>query len=286
MSDAEQMIGVQSFGDFVQLAESIWTEGGWLMLPLAGLAVLIFYEALALVMRLDRARLSVPFWWYALAFAAMIYPLVALAARGFVLNLIGLADNIEAGTTVTQYLIVIALGILVNPFLWAAIATFSRCRKMVVTPADWIPWIENPDEAEGHVGEVVQYVVGNGISEETIDRIDAVRSSLIPDTNHKITVLSSLVTLAPLMGLLGTVIGMLDTFRGLGASSGQAAELVANGIRVALITTQTGLTIAIPGYIFIAIVVRSRNLYSVFLTELESQVVQRVHHRNRNGEAA
>ncbi|HSH09509.1 MAG TPA: MotA/TolQ/ExbB proton channel family protein, partial [Oceanipulchritudo sp.] len=89
--------------------------------------------------------------------------------------------------------------------------------------------------------------------------------------------LSILVTIAPLMGLLGTVIGMLTTFRGLATSSGQAVDLVAEGIRVALITTQTGLMIAIPGYIFISMVIRSRNTYLAFLAELETTVVQRIH---------
>lgn len=279
MADAERMIGVQSFDDFVQLAQSIWTEGGWLMIPLAALAVFIFYEALALVMRLDRARLSFPFWWFALSFGAVLYFFVALAAKTPVLSLFGMNFDPEAGATVTQYLAVIAFGILVNPFLWAAVATWRRCKRSIITPAVWTPWLDRPEEGEGHIGDVLRYVVGNGINEETMDRIDAVRSDVVPDVNQKLTVLSSLVTLAPLMGLLGTVIGMLDTFRGLGSASGQAAELVADGIRVALITTQTGLTIAIPGYIFISLALRSRNLYTVFLTELESQIVQRIHRR-------
>ena len=98
-----------------------------------------------------------------------------------------------------------------------------------------------------------------------------------PNTGQRIVVLSILVTIAPLMGLLGTVIGMLTTFRGLATASGQAVDLVAEGIRVALITTQTGLMIAIPGYIFISLVIRSRNTYLAFLAELETTVVQRVH---------
>jgi biopolymer transport protein ExbB len=121
-------------------------------------------------------------------------------------------------------------------------------------------------------------VVGDGIhSEDAILRVEAVKSKLLPDVNSRIIVLSILVTIAPLMGLLGTVIGMLTTFRGLATASGQAVDLVAEGIRVALITTQTGLMIAIPGYIFISLVIRSRNTYLGFLAELETVIVQRVH---------
>lgn len=60
------------------------------------------------------------------------------------------------------------------------------------------------------------------------------------------TLLQILVTTAPLLGLLGTVTGMLATFQGLNESNGNTFELVAAGISEAMITTETGLVIAIP----------------------------------------
>ncbi len=60
------------------------------------------------------------------------------------------------------------------------------------------------------------------------------------------TLLQILVTTAPLLGLLGTVTGMLATFQGLNASNGNTFDLVAAGISEAMITTETGLVIAIP----------------------------------------
>ena len=83
-----------------------------------------------------------------------------------------------------------------------------------------------------------------------------------------------LVTVSPLMGLLGTVIGMLSTFSAMATSAGKTIDLVADGIRVALITTQTGLIIAIPGYILIYLILRRRNSYNVFLSQLENLVIQ------------
>ena len=54
--------------------------------------------------------------------------------------------------------------------------------------------------------------------------------------------------LAPVLGLLGTVLGMIDAFRGLAVSAGAAGEssALASGIWEALLTTAVGLSIAIP----------------------------------------
>lgn len=270
-------IGVKDFGDFIDLTLSTWNDGGWLMPFLFILVLFIFFEAISLVIRLDKARLAMPFWWTACAFFGALNPVLALTAKSFILNLIGMGLGDGQSMGLGHLGAVVAFGLVVNPGLWVALATMKSCRKDVLTQDSWEPWVQQPEEAPGHIGEIVRFIVGNELNEDAVDRLEAVRSGMIPEINRRISVLSALVTLAPLMGLLGTVIGMLDTFRGLSESSGQAAELVANGIRVALVTTQTGLTIAIPGYIFVALAVASRNNYSVFLTELESLIVKRIH---------
>ena len=60
-------------------------------------------------------------------------------------------------------------------------------------------------------------------------------------------VLAALVTAAPLLGLLGTVFGMIDTFWAVSQYGVDTANLVASGISQALITTQFGLVTALPG---------------------------------------
>lgn len=60
-------------------------------------------------------------------------------------------------------------------------------------------------------------------------------------------ILTALTSVAPLLGLLGTVMGMIETFEAVAGSNGQTADFVASGISKALITTQFGLVIAIPG---------------------------------------
>lgn len=63
--------------------------------------------------------------------------------------------------------------------------------------------------------------------------------------------LATIARVAPLLGLLGTVLGMVSTFRGLpsvsgSASSGAGMADLASGIWVALLTTVAGLSVAVP----------------------------------------
>lgn len=62
------------------------------------------------------------------------------------------------------------------------------------------------------------------------------------------TIINCLVVIAPLLGLLGTVTGMIETFEGLGQMSLFSSDGgIAGGISKALLTTQLGLVIAVPG---------------------------------------
>lgn len=60
-------------------------------------------------------------------------------------------------------------------------------------------------------------------------------------------VMGALVTTAPLLGLLGTVLGMIETFDGVAMRSGDTGRVIAGGVSQALITTQVGLVAALPG---------------------------------------
>ena len=61
-----------------------------------------------------------------------------------------------------------------------------------------------------------------------------------------LVVLATLTNVAPLLGFLGTVIGMIIAFQSIEAAGEVEATLVAGGITVALLTTAAGLVIAIP----------------------------------------
>ena len=64
-------------------------------------------------------------------------------------------------------------------------------------------------------------------------------------------VINGVSTVSPLLGLSGTVWGMIQAFNEIATSSAMGrAEMLAGGISVALITTATGLLVAIPALVF------------------------------------
>ncbi|QYY37371.1 MotA/TolQ/ExbB proton channel family protein [Ruficoccus sp. ZRK36] len=139
----------------------------------------------------------------------------------------------------------------------------------------WKKWIDNPEEGEGRVGEIIKYaMLGEGMQKNIRRRFDEVRLSVTGMIDRRVIFISSLVATAPLMGLLGTVIGMLLTFYGISQSGGaETAEVVADGIRKALITTQTGLTIALPGVFIVMVIQRKKHALEACLSRLESMVL-------------
>jgi len=67
----------------------------------------------------------------------------------------------------------------------------------------------------------------------------------VADLKRNVRVLNGTATLAPLLGLLGTVVGMIQSFDALGGRVGSArGEALAHGISLALVTTAAGLVIA------------------------------------------
>ena len=63
-------------------------------------------------------------------------------------------------------------------------------------------------------------------------------------------IISTVATVSPMLGLLGTVTGMMKSFSSLAKQGASAQEMLAQGITEALITTALGLLVAIPSMIF------------------------------------
>ncbi len=84
---------------------------------------------------------------------------------------------------------------------------------------------------------------------------------------------SSVSTIAPLIGFLGTVSGMINAFEAIASSDSVNAQLVAAGISEALITTATGLVIAIPTSIAFNYFVSTIDRFVIEMEEASAELI-------------
>ncbi len=100
----------------------------------------------------------------------------------------------------------------------------------------------------GPVSRVVQTVLANHDAppEELRLIVQEAGQLEVPDIEHNLPVLSTIAYVAPLLGLIGTVSGLIGTFEGVSATSGYTTGTdLAAGIHASLISTATGLTVAV-----------------------------------------
>ena len=80
--------------------------------------------------------------------------------------------------------------------------------------------------------------------------IDQTGQSQISNLIKPVNYLSTIGSVAPMVGLLGTVSGMIKAFQALGSGQGADPDVMARNISEALVTTASGLVIAIPAMLF------------------------------------
>lgn len=103
-----------------------------------------------------------------------------------------------------------------------------------------------------------------GIDDQDLERaIDTTGTIELGFVERGLVILATVANVAPLLGFLGTVIGMIIAFASIEASGSVEPTMVAGGIKVALITTAAGLVIAIPTNIF----------YNFFVTRIDKLIV-------------
>jgi biopolymer transport protein ExbB len=150
---------------------------------------------------------------------------------------------------------------------------------------EWRRWINRPRERRGPVGGLIDAIDGAETLEETAKFFGQVRSAEVAPLDRDLLVMKICVGAAPLFGLLGTVTGMLTTFDALGSGSGgeKTMGMIASGISEALITTEAGLVMALPGLLLHYLFSRKNERYKAFLAHLENVCVQAHHLRIERG---
>lgn len=176
--------------------------------------------------------------------------------------------------------VMFAIGI--NMWLRLSAKGFTTVREK-----KWRHWINHPEERKGKIGELLDFVTGGSSLKDTAIFFEELKTTEIAPFDRDLRVMKICVGVAPLLGLLGTVTGMLATFAALASGSGgdKTMGLVAEGISEALVTTETGLVIALPGLFFQYQLVRKHERYKAFLAHLETvcnqKLYKKLHQQNK-----
>jgi biopolymer transport protein ExbB len=126
-------------------------------------------------------------------------------------------------------------------------------------------------QVQGSQAELLRIALQNQTREQRDDRLYA---ALLEQRNRLERWLGSIAmtaSVAPLLGLLGTVSGMITTFKAMTLFGAGDPRVVSGGIAEALITTELGLVVAIPALLAHALM--SRKVRSDF-AQLENDAVQ------------
>lgn len=129
-------------------------------------------------------------------------------------------------------------------------------------------------EAQSPLGRVLAAGLRNvGSSREVMrDAIEETGGVVAHELERYLTTLGTIASISPLMGLFGTVVGMIEIF-GSQSPTGTNPMQLAHGISVALYNTGFGLIIAIPGMIFWR---HFRALVNGFVIEMQQQALRLV----------
>lgn len=102
-------------------------------------------------------------------------------------------------------------------------------------------------------------------------------SYVIHDMERYLNTLGTIASIAPLLGLLGTVIGMIKVFSDIMIHGAGNAALLAGGISEALITTGAGLSVAIPALIMHRYFQRKIDTVVVTMEQEATKLVDALH---------
>ena len=193
-----------------------------------------------------------------------------------------------------MFSIILAAGWPIWPLLFASIVAvaliierLSTLRRQKILPAGLLQRVVNEYrqkgmndasiaalETQSPLGRVLAAGLRNVTNSREIMResIEETGGVVAHELERYLTTLGTIASISPLMGLFGTVVGMIEIF-GSQAPTGSNPVQLAHGISVALYNTGFGLLIAIPSMIFWR---HFRALVNSFIIDMQQQAVRLV----------
>lgn len=142
--------------------------------------------------------------------------------------------------------------------LWSLQKNYVTPPELLAQVRQWLEADELDDariaglRASSPLGRVLAAGLVNRAHDRDVVK-EAVEDSgrhVAPELERYLRTLGTIAAISPFLGLLGTVIGMIQMFSGISAQGMGDPSIVAGGIAQALITTAAGLVVAIPSLIF------------------------------------
>ena len=163
---------------------------------------------------------------------------------------------------------------------------FWSLQRYKILPADLVPhvWKLFREKKLDHavlkrlkISSPLGYILAAGLANRHHGRdvmkecIEESGRKVVHDLERYLNTLGTIATIGPLLGLLGTVFGMIDIFSSLMVHGSGDPSVLAGGISVALITTAAGLTVGIPSLIFHRYF---EGLVDGYLVDMESEALK------------
>lgn len=195
--------------------------------------------------------------------------------------------------------LVFAGGWMMIPLILSSVLALAICAERFVTLRTekiapkhllaqvWM-WIKNNEldsnklkqlKQESHLGAILAAGLSNSRHGRDITKeaIEQAASKAIHEMERFLNALGTIAAVAPLMGLLGTVLGMISVFNEIMAQGTGNAGILAGGISEALVTTAAGMMIAIPALICHRVLLRRIDEIVVFMEQEAVKLVDVLH---------
>jgi biopolymer transport protein ExbB len=179
-------------------------------------------------------------------------------------------DRIEQGGIVGYCIIALGLiGLLIAVMRWLALSTADRKVKAQLKRET-----ASTDNPLGRV--LAAYESNRGADTETIElKLSEAALKEMPNLTKGLLFIKVVSAVAPLMGLLGTVTGMIKTFQVITLYGAGDPKMMAGGISQALMTTVLGLVVAIPMVLLHTVVSgKSRKIVNILQSQSAGLVAQ------------
>ncbi len=193
---------------------------------------------------------------------------------------------------IMSVLLLVALVVMIERF-WALGQMQAQCKAWVrelkgQSHVD-VARLRARVEAEAHApaAQVVAVALEHDLDdtlEHFSDRLEEAVMDQAPRVDRGLWILDTIVTLAPLLGLLGTIVGMFNTFQALSGPS-TATQQVTGGVGEALLATASGLFIAVLGLIAFNALQQRVRLVMHQLERIKLMLSNRMYPHYRSGAA-